>query len=201
MWHFNVRPRASADDRKFGAIQGQAAAATRSNFKSAEAAQFWYEWRRSGSVLPLTRAALLAIVIVPLSWYLRESGSDSLRILGGDGGDADNSCPRHRKAFSRPDSGYDLFSSSFIAVRPLRNSGLVAENKVPPSAPVFVVARTRLLAIWSRSGRISIPFAMRGVLWQLAAYGISQYADRATRGLENALPMRGQELSHRHRRH
>ena len=50
-------------------------------FSSSAAAQFWFEWRRSGSLLPLCAGALLLVVIGPLSWHMRNDPASTLRIL------------------------------------------------------------------------------------------------------------------------
>src|SRR5262249_3096983 len=95
-------------------------------FSSAEAAQSWFEWRRSGLVLPLLVGSLLAIIIGPLSWYLRNDGTDSLRILI-----ATLMMPMIfalaiGKAFSRPDFwSSELSVPGFIAVRPLSTVDMV----------------------------------------------------------------------------
>jgi hypothetical protein len=39
----------------------------RKQFSSPAAAQFWFDWRRSGLILPLSIAAILVFVIVPMS--------------------------------------------------------------------------------------------------------------------------------------
>src|SRR5213080_32131 len=49
-------------------------------FSSSAAAQFWFEWRRSGSLLPLCAGALLLVVIGPLSWHMRNDPASTLRI-------------------------------------------------------------------------------------------------------------------------
>src|SRR6185369_4808597 len=43
----------------------------RKNFSSTAAAQFWFEWRRIGWLLPLCIGTLLVFVIAPLSWNMR----------------------------------------------------------------------------------------------------------------------------------
>lgn len=50
-------------------------------FGSPAGAQFWFEWRRSGLLLPLCIGALLLLVIGPLSWHMRNEADSTLRIL------------------------------------------------------------------------------------------------------------------------
>lgn len=41
------------------------------DFASPSAAQFWYEWRRCGWLLPVCTAFVLLTVVLPISWYKR----------------------------------------------------------------------------------------------------------------------------------
>jgi multisubunit Na+/H+ antiporter MnhC subunit len=41
------------------------------DFHSPAAAQYWFEWRRSGLLLPLCIGAMLILVIGPISWHLK----------------------------------------------------------------------------------------------------------------------------------
>src|SRR5207237_1441340 len=41
------------------------------DFSSPAEAQFWFEWRRTGLLLPFSIGAMLILVIAPLSWCLR----------------------------------------------------------------------------------------------------------------------------------
>lgn len=51
-------------------------------FDSPAAAQFWYEWRRSGQMLPLCVAAILLLFCGPLSWLTR-ADPDSVALTVG----------------------------------------------------------------------------------------------------------------------
>ncbi len=51
------------------------------DFRSASAAQLWFEWRRAGVFLPSCTAAMLVCVILPLSWYLRNEEGAATWIL------------------------------------------------------------------------------------------------------------------------
>jgi hypothetical protein len=96
-------------------------------FASPESAQFWFEWRRSGSVFPILTASLLVAAVVPLSWYMRDNAIDSIRILT-----AAIVMPLVLalplgKAFSKPDYwSKDLAVPGFVAVRPIASVDLVA---------------------------------------------------------------------------
>ena len=96
-------------------------------FRSAEAAQAWFEWRRSGSVLPGLIGSLLILVIGPMSWYARHAAGTSLLIFL-----VTLSMPillalPIGKAFSKPDfwSG-DLGVPPIVAVRPLAAADMIA---------------------------------------------------------------------------
>jgi len=51
------------------------------DFRSASSAQLWFEWRRAGVFLPACIAALLLLVIGPLSWFLRNDEGSATWIL------------------------------------------------------------------------------------------------------------------------
>jgi hypothetical protein len=95
-------------------------------FRSAAAAHFWFEWRRSGMVLPLLVAGLLLVAIGPISWGLRFDDAASLRILIATLAMPIVLALPVGKAFSKPDfwSG-DLTVPAVVAVRPLTNSDIV----------------------------------------------------------------------------
>ena len=50
-------------------------------FTNAAAAQFWFEWRSSGAVLPVLVAGILVVAFLPLSWNARTDGDETLRLL------------------------------------------------------------------------------------------------------------------------
>jgi hypothetical protein len=139
------------------------------------------EWRRSGLVLPLLVGSLLAIVIAPLSWYVRNDGADSLRILV-----AILLMPlilalAIGKAFSRPDFwSSELSIPEFIAVRPLSTVDIIAV-KIKVAAVTTVISWVLVLAflavwlpLWANLDSIAM---LRGMLWQLHGHFVyPQYA-------------------------
>jgi hypothetical protein len=151
------------------------------SFSSAEFAQFWFEWRRCGLVLPLLVGSLLAIIIGPLSWYFRNNGSDSLRILVATLAMPPILALAIGKAFSRPDfwSG-ELHIPGFIAVHPLSTVDMVA-IKMKVAAVSTVISWVLLLAFltlwlpfWANLDSIAM---IRGVLWQIHGHSVyPQYA-------------------------
>ena len=95
-------------------------------FRSPVGAQFWFEWRRGGLLLPIFIGGLLTLVIAPLSWRLRNEPGADLRILVTTLAMPIILALPVGKAFSKPDLWLsDLSVPSFVAVRPLAASELV----------------------------------------------------------------------------
>jgi hypothetical protein len=120
-------------------------------FRSPAAAQFWFEWRRSGALLPLIAGTLLLMVIGPLAVFLPPEPDLTLRIVA-----ATLALPillalPVGKGFSKPDfwSG-DMSLPPFLGVRPLATDDLVMiEVKVAAiSASVTWFVVLVFLAIW-----------------------------------------------------
>jgi len=150
-------------------------------FRSAQSAQFWFEWRRSGLVLPLLVGSLLALVIGPLSWYFRNDGTDSLRILVVIVVMPSILALATGKAFSRPDFwSSELSIPGFIAVRPQSTVEMVAIRiKVAGVSTVisWLLVLTFLglwLPFWANLDSIAM---VRGVLWEIHGHAVyPQYA-------------------------
>jgi hypothetical protein len=95
-------------------------------FGSPAAAQFWFEWRRSGYVLPFYVGLLLLVVFVPISIYASHEADSTLRILGAALAMPIILALPIGKGFSKPDFwSKDMALTSFLAVRPLRTHDLV----------------------------------------------------------------------------
>ena len=105
------------------------------DFSSPAAAQFWYEWRRSGLMLPACTLFVLVGIFGPFSWFARHNPNTVYDVLvrlmiaplvlafviG--------------KAFIKPDAWtMDLAMPSFLATRPL-------------SADEFVIAKMKAAAL------------------------------------------------------
>ena len=125
-------------------------------FASMKSAQFWYEWRRSGSVFPAITASLLVAVIAPLSWYLRDNAIDSIRVLTAAVVMPLVLALPLGKAFSKPDYwSKDLAVPGFVAVRPIASVDLVAiKMKVAAASAVLswllvLVFVASYLAFWA----------------------------------------------------
>ena len=50
-------------------------------FASPAAAQFWFEWRRTGLVLPVCAAFALVVMIAPLAWFNRDDPRYTMQVL------------------------------------------------------------------------------------------------------------------------
>ncbi len=151
----------------------------RKDFNSAAAAHFWFEWRRSGFMLPLLVGAMLVAVIGPLS--LGDDGGGTVRILI-----AVLAMPMVLafpvgKAFSKPDLwSSDMSVPSFVAVRPISTDDLV-ETKMKVAAVSAAVSWLLVCAfialwfgLWASLDGLNM---IRLLLW--AVYGHSMYPQYA----------------------
>jgi hypothetical protein len=146
-------------------------------FKTAHAAQFWYEWRRSGKELPLWTAGMLFLVIGPLCWLVSGDSGNDFRILFAAVALPIVLAAPVGKAFSKPDfwSG-DLDISPFLAVRPLSSEDLV-RTKLRVAA-VSALASWLMVFVFLFLWRLfwASPDGLGGIrlfLWQV--YGHSLY--------------------------
>lgn len=140
-------------------------------FRSAQAAQFWFEWRRSGSILPLLVGSLLGLVIFPLSWYHRNAGDGSLWILVATLAMPMILALAVGKAFSKPDFwSKELSIPGFIAVRPLATVDMVAIRLrvAAVSTAVSWLLVLAFLSLWLPFWANHDSLAMvRGTLWMI----------------------------------
>jgi hypothetical protein len=96
-------------------------------FRSAEAAQTWFEWRRSGFLLPRLIGSLLIVVIGPMSWYARHAAGTSLLIFVVTVTMPILLALPIGKAFSKADFwSSDLGVPPIVAVRPLGAADMIA---------------------------------------------------------------------------
>jgi len=150
-------------------------------FRSPHAAQFWLEWRRSGSVLPALTGALLVLVIGPLSWFMRADGPGSLNILLAVWAMPMILALAVGKAFSKPDFwSKELSVPEFIVVRPLASTDIVAiKSKVAAVSTavswLLVFAFVALwLPLWANLDSLAM---VRGTLWMIHGHSVyPQYA-------------------------
>lgn len=120
-------------------------------FRTPAAAQFWFEWRRAGLLLPLCIGVLLLAVIGPISWHSRKDPAGTLWILAWTLAMPLILAAPVGKGFSKPDfwSG-DLSLSSFVAVRPLADGDMViVKMKVAAlSAAISWLLVLAFLSLW-----------------------------------------------------
>ena len=96
-------------------------------FASPAAAQFWFEWRCAGLVLPALVGGVLVAVVLPFSWSSRGDASSSLRLLLGTLATPVMLAIPVGMAFARPTFwSEDLSVPGFVAIRPLTNEQMVA---------------------------------------------------------------------------
>jgi hypothetical protein len=95
-------------------------------FASAAHAQFWFEWRRFGLVLPIFIAGLLCVLFFPISWDHRNEAGSTFRILVSVLAMPMVLAWPVGKGFSKPDFwSQELSVPGFIAVRPITSTDLV----------------------------------------------------------------------------
>ncbi len=111
----------------------------RTPFASPMAAQFWFEWRCSGFVLPVLVGGVLVAVIAPFSWFARDDASLSLRLLLGTLATPILLAIPVGMAFARPTFwSEDLSMPAFIAIRPLTDEQIVAIKMKVAAASVGI---------------------------------------------------------------
>ena len=157
----------------------------RSAFASAAAAQFWFEWRRSGLLLPGTVAAILLLVVGPLSWHLRDEAAIVLWILPQTLAMPVVLAAAMSKGFSKPDFwSAHLALPSFVATRPMATGELVVAKL---KAAALSAAMTWALVfaflclwlnLWAKVDQLSM---LRIGFWMV--YGHSVYPQYAIAAL------------------
>jgi hypothetical protein len=156
----------------------------RSPFHSGAAAQFWFEWQRSGWLLPACVGAALLFVIGPLSWHLRANPEHTLWILGWTLAMPVLCALPIGKGLSKPDLwSPDLGVPSFDAVRPLA-SGEMAVIKLKVAALSATLAWSLVLAflalwlpLWADLAELSLA---RIGFWMVYHHTVApQYATAA----------------------
>jgi hypothetical protein len=111
----------------------------RTPFASPAAAQFWFEWRCSGLVLPVLVGGALVAVIAPFSWFARDNASGSLQLLLGTLAAPIILAIPVGMAFARPTFwSEDLSLPAFVAIRPLTDEEIVAIKMKVAAASVAI---------------------------------------------------------------
>lgn len=187
-WHHVARAR-DGDERSahraeslFGWM-AEATARQRRAFANPAAAQFWFEWRSSGMVLPALVGGILLVVIIPMSWLVRSNAEDTFRLLLVALAAPVVLAVPVGMAFSKPTFwSEDLAIPAFVAVRPLSSEDLVA-IKVKVAALSAVLSWLVVLAcltVWLLSwGNLDALSRLAIQLWAFhgrsvdAVYGIA----------------------------
>ena len=108
-------------------------------FASPVAAQFWFEWRCSGLVLPVLVGGALVAVIAPFSWFMRDDAGGALRLLLGTLAMPIVLAIPVGMAFARPTFwSEDLAVPAFVAIRPLTDVQIVAIKMKVAAASVTI---------------------------------------------------------------
>jgi hypothetical protein len=107
----------------------------RGDFLSPAGAQFWFEWRRTGVLLPLSTAFVLLLVITPISWRFRSDPVIAMRALYWIVGAPLVLAFAIGKGFAKPEfSSNNLWFPAFLGARPL-------------TSEVFVNAKLKVAAV------------------------------------------------------
>lgn len=136
----------------------------RTAFASPEAAQFWFDWRCSGVLLPLLVGGVLLVVVAPLAWLARHDPGDAVRVVLISLATPIALAIPVGMAFSKPTPwSDDMTLPAFVAVRPL-------------SAHQMVAVRARVAALATAiSWFLVLPF-LGGVLWSANLDTLSRLA-------------------------
>jgi hypothetical protein len=143
-------------------------------FRSPEAAQAWFEWRRSGIVLPAVVGGLLVVIIGPWSFFRPHDAGSSLFILIATLAMPTILASPIGKAFSKPDFwSVDLGVPTIVAVRPLGSAEMIAiKMRVAAKSAVLSWAFALLfLGVWVplRADRMLID-RIRQLIWEISGH-------------------------------
>jgi hypothetical protein len=131
-WRHVARLRSGGrqEPRRTWSFVGRAANAflsTKAAFASQESAHFWFEWRCSGTLLPLFVGGVLLLVIAPLSWLAAGDPAETARLVLSTLAMPIILAIPVGMAFSKPIPWTDDLSvPAFVAVRPLSSEEIVA---------------------------------------------------------------------------
>jgi len=128
-WHHVARLRSGGTRRAewlWGPIS-IAAPTRRRAFANPAAAQFWFEWRSSGIVLPALVGGVVVLVIMPTSWMVQSDAAYTFYLLLVAVASPIVMAVPVGIAFGKPAFwSEDLAVPAFVAVRPLSSEDLVA---------------------------------------------------------------------------
>jgi len=144
-WRHIIRLRCGGGERSTSRLEPLIASTTgtlprhQTPFASPAAAQFWFEWRCSGLVLPVLVGGALVGVVAPLSWVSRGDASGSLQLLLGTLATPIVLAIPVGMAFARPTFwSEDLSLPAFVAIRPLTDEQIVAIKMKVAAASVAI---------------------------------------------------------------
>jgi len=155
------------------------------DFRSPASAQFWFEWRRAGALLPSCVGALLLLVIGPLSWFLRDDSGSATWILAWTLVMPIILAFPLGKGFSKADFwANDLTLPTSVSIRPLANGEIIViKMKVAAlSAAISWLLVLTFLALWLPLWADLAPLMMPRIgIWM--TYGHSMWAEYAISAL------------------
>lgn len=124
-------------------------------FSSPAAAQFWFEWKRSGRVLPFYVGLLLLVGFGPIALYAGREAETTFRILIAALAMPILLALFIGKGFSKPDFwSKEMSLSSFLAVRPLTSHEFVMIKAKVAACSAFIswILVFVFLSIWIPAG-------------------------------------------------
>ena len=146
-------------------------------FASPAGAHFWFEWRHSGWLLPGCIAAMLIVVIGPLSWVMRKDPDSTMWVLGWTLAMPVILAVPVGKGFSKPYFwSSDLSLSPFQAVRPLATGEMVViKMKVAAlSAGISWLLVSAFLSVWLPLWADLAPLSMIRIgFWMIYDHSVS----------------------------
>ncbi|EEF60132.1 hypothetical protein [Pedosphaera parvula] len=133
----------------------------RKGFASAAGAQFWFEWRRAGLLLPVCTGSVLLVIFGPVSWFTRNSEETTLWTFGWAVALPIILALVIGKGFAKPDfwSG-DISLPAFLAVRPLATGEMVvtkmkvAALSVAITWPMVIGFLALWLPLWANTSSL-----------------------------------------------
>jgi pimeloyl-ACP methyl ester carboxylesterase len=150
----------------------------REAFASPLAAQFWFEWRCSGVVLPILVCGVILLFIAPLSVIFRHDASTTFRLLLGTLAAPVILAVPVGMAFGKPAFwSDDLSVPAFLAVRPMSDEDVIAiKVKVALMSSavswlVLILFAGTWLTLWGNLDALSW-FAIQ--LWAVQSHSVAR---------------------------
>lgn len=156
-WRYVVRlrqggqSRARRIERLIAMVSAALPRTPKTAFASPAGAQFWFEWRSSGVVLPFLVGGILLVIVGPFAWMTRNDAGGTFRLLLGILLMPIILAVPVGMAFAKPTFwSEDVSVPTFIAVLPLSEEDLVAVKVKVAAVSVLIswLLVLSFLAVW-----------------------------------------------------